>query len=143
MSRTGWILLLVVVGVGLAVLVGVLGTRNEPSKTEAASSLCGSVKTLATSATNLTNLDPGTASKDQLQSGIDTIQSNWNTVKSDAQAVGNAPTGELDSAWSNFTSTVKSATSASSAQDAVNSISQSAQQLASAAQSTVSQLSCS
>ena len=37
MSRMWWIIILVAAGVGLAVLIGVLGTRNEPSKTEAAS----------------------------------------------------------------------------------------------------------
>ena len=38
MSKTWWIILiLVAAGVGLAVLIGVLSTRNEPSKTEAAS----------------------------------------------------------------------------------------------------------
>jgi hypothetical protein len=64
-------------------------------------------------------------------------------VQSDAQAVKNAPTGELDSAWDSFSSTVKNVPNDSSVSDAINSDSSSAQQLASAAQSTASSLSCS
>jgi hypothetical protein len=143
MSRGAWIGLFVVAGIGLAVLVGVLGTRNEPDKAEAASSLCASVKTLTGSVTDLVNIDPSTASTSDVQDKIDTIQSDWNTVESDAQAVKNAPTGELDSAWSGFTASVKNVPSASSAQDALNSVKDSAQQLESAAKSTASELSCS
>ncbi len=47
MSKTWWIVVvLVVVGVGAAILIGVLGTRNEPSKSESVSSLCSSLSTL-------------------------------------------------------------------------------------------------
>jgi hypothetical protein len=143
MSRGGKIALFVVVGIGLAVLVGVLGTRNEPDKAEAASTLCSSLKTFTTSVTDLTNLDPSTASKSDVQNDVNTIQSNWNSVQSDAQDVQNASTGDLDSAWSSFSSAVKSVSSSASAQDYLNTVDQSAQQLASAAKSTASQLSCS
>ena len=34
------------------------------------------------------------------------VQDDWNQVKSDAQAVQNAPTGDLDSAWDSFSSAV-------------------------------------
>jgi hypothetical protein len=143
MSRGGWVALLVVVGIGLAVLVGVLGTRNEPDKAEAASSLCSSLKTLESSITSLTSLDPSTASKSDAQNDVNAIQSDWNAVQSDAQDVQNASTGDLDIAWSSFESAVKSASSASSAQDYLNTVDQSAQQLESAAKATASSLSCS
>jgi len=143
MSRGGKIVALVVVGVGLAVLIGVLGTRNEPDKAEAASSFCSSLKTFTASVTALTGLDPSTATKDDVKNDVSTIQSNWDAVQSDAQDVMNASTGELDSAWSSFESAVKSASGASSAQDYLNTVEQSAQQLESAAKSTASQASCS
>lgn len=144
MSRTGWIAaLLVAVIAVVVVVVVVVNKNNEPSKAEAASTLCGSLKTLGTSVTALTQLDPSSTSKDQVQSDINTIKSDWNQVKTDAQDVKNAPTGDLDSAWSNFTSTVKGVPNASSVQDAVDSVKQSGQQLASAVKSTASQLSCS
>jgi hypothetical protein len=59
-SRTWWIVVgVAAVGVGLAVLLGVLGTRNEDdeAKSEATSSLCTSLQSLETSIENLVNLD--------------------------------------------------------------------------------------
>ncbi|MGZ4370782.1 MAG: hypothetical protein ACXVRQ_01115 [Gaiellaceae bacterium] len=81
-------------------------------------------------------------SKSDIQSDITAVQNDWDQVKSDAQAVQNAPTGDLDSAWNSFTSTVKNVPNDASVSDAVNSITQSAQALGSAAQTTASQVSC-
>ncbi len=58
-------------------------------------------------------------------------------------AVQNAPTGSLDSAWSDFESAVKDIPNASSVSDATTSVEQAGQQLESAAQSTASSLNCS
>jgi len=138
-----WIIVLVAAGVGLAILIGVLGTRNEPDKAEAATSLCSSLTSLETSVKNLTGLDPKTASKSDYENDVSAVQDDWSQVKSDAQAVKNAPTGDLDSAWSNFESTVKSVPDDASVSDALNAISQSADQLVSAAESTASSVSCS
>jgi hypothetical protein len=142
MSRMWWIIILVAVGIGLAVVLGILGTRNEESKTDAVSALCSSLKALDTSVTNLTNL-PSTATKSDYQNDVNAVQSDWSTVKTDAQAVQDAPTGDLDSAWDSFTSALKNVPSDASVQDAVSDISQSAQGLVSAAQSTASQINCS
>ena len=75
-SRTRWIIVLVGAGVVLAVLIGVLGTRNEPSKTDAASSLCTSLTALEASVNALTSLDPSTASKSEYQSDVTAVQNN-------------------------------------------------------------------
>ena len=147
MTRTRWIVVFVAVGVGLAILIGVLGTRNEPSnsnsKAEAASSLCASVKTLISDVQVLTGLDPSTASSTAYSDDVASIQTDWNQVQSDYQAVKSAPPGDLENAWNSFASAVGSVSSSSSASDALNTVSQSAKQLQSAAQSTASQLSCS
>ena len=141
MSRMWWIIILVAVGVGLAILIGVLGTRNEPSKASDTSSLCSSLQALDTSLKNLTSL-PADASKSDYQSDVTAVQNDWNQVKSNAQNVQNAPMGDLDSAWDSFDSAVKNVPNDSSVSDAVNSITQSADQLASTAKSTASEVNC-
>ena len=142
MSRKWWIVILVAVGVGLAIIIGVLGTRNEPSKAADTSSLCSSLQALESSLKDLTSLGSG-ASKSDYQTDVTAVQDDWNQVKSDAQDVQNAPTGDLDSAWDSFESAVKNVPNDSSVSDAVNSITQSANQLVSAAQSTAAEVNCS
>jgi predicted Zn-dependent protease len=144
MSRMWWIIILVAAGVGIAVVIGILGTRNEPStsKTQEASSLCASLKTLESSLQALTGLS-SSSSKAEYQTDVTAVQDDWNQVKSDAQAVQNAPTGDLDSAWDSFSSAVKDVPDDASVQDAVKDVTQSAEQLASAAQSTAAQVNCS
>ena len=147
MSRRSWIFALVGAGVVLAIVIGVLSTRNEPPKADAAATLCSSLKRLGSSVKTLTSLDPSTASKsavyrDVYQSDVDAIQDDWNQVKSDAQAVRNALMGDLDSAWDDFSAAVKKIRSDASTSDALNDVTSSAQQLASTAQSAVSSMSC-
>jgi hypothetical protein len=143
-SRRGWIITLIAAGVGLAVLVGVLGTRNEPSTSKASSvsSLCASLTTLEGSLKALTSIDPSTVTAAELQADVNAVQTDWTQVQSDVQAVQNAPAGELESAWSAFESAVKNIGSASSASDAANGVKQAATQLDSAAQSTAAAVSC-
>jgi hypothetical protein len=144
MSRMWWIILLVAAGVGLAVVIGVLGTRNEPStsKAEEVSSLCASLKTLESSLQTLTGLS-SSSSMTQFQADVTAVDTAWDQVKSDAQAVQDAPTGDLDSAWDSFTAAVKDVPNDASVSDAVSDITQSADQLVSAAESTAQQVNCS
>lgn len=143
MSRMWWIIILVCGGIAAAVAIGVLGTRNEPSKSDAVSTLCGSLKNLDTSVKTLTGLDPSTATKSEYQTDVQAVQNDWATVKSDAQNVQSAQMGSLDSAWDSFDSAVKNVPNDASVSDALNSITASAQTLASTAQSTASSLNCS
>ena len=141
MNRT-WLIILVAAGIGLAVIVGVLGTRNDTTKSEATASLCTSLQSLDTSLTNLTNLGKS-ASKDDYQNNVSAVQNDWSQVKTDAQNVQSASMGDLDSAWNSFTSAVKNVPSDASAQDAVSDVTQSADQLVSTAKSTASEINCS
>ena len=144
MSRTWWIILgLVAAGVVLAVVIGVVSTRNEPTKSESVSSLCSSLSSLESSITSLTSLDTSTATKTDYQTDVTAVQDDWNQVKSDAQDVQDASTGDLDSAWNSFESAVKDVPSDASVSDAVNDVTQSAEQLKSAAQSTAASVNCS
>jgi hypothetical protein len=146
-GKMKWIVIGVAAGIGLAILIGVLGTRNEPSsssvsKTQAASALCSSLKDLGTSIQTLVGL--GTSgSKSDYQSDVNAVENNWSQVQSDYNTLQEAEPGQLSSAWSAFESAVKAVPSADSVSDAVSSITSSADALKSAAQSTVSSLSCS
>ena len=144
MSKRALIIILVAAGIGLAVLIGVLGTRNEPSttKAQAASSLCVSLQDLGTAVKNLTSM-PSSASKSDYQNNVNAVQSAWNQVKTDFQSVQSASPGDLDSAWSSFTSAVKDVPNDASVQQAVSDVTQSADNLASAAKSTADQVNCS
>ena len=79
MTRKTWIIVLVAGGIGLAILIGVLGTRNEPSttKAQATTTLCGSLTGLQSSLNTLTSLDPSTATKDELNSDVTAVQNSW------------------------------------------------------------------
>ena len=106
MSKMTWIIVLVVVGIALAVVVGVLGTRNEPStssssssKTEAVTQLCTSVKNLSTTLQGLANIDPSTITSTEIQTDITSVENAWNQVQTSAAAVQDAPTGDLTTAW--------------------------------------------
>jgi hypothetical protein len=147
MSRRGWLIALLAGGVGLAVLIGVLGTRNDnssasPTKAQATTSLCTSLTAFDGSLKTLTSLDPSTATKDELQTDVDAVQAAWTQVQNDFQAVQSAPSGELSSAWSGFESAVKDIPNAGSASDAATSVEQAAKQVQTAAESTAQQLSC-
>jgi hypothetical protein len=144
MSRMWWIIILVAAGVGIAVVIGVVGQRNETSatKSEEVSNLCASLKTLETSLKNLTSLS-SSSSKTEFEADVTAVQDDWNQVKTDAQDVQNAPTGDLDSAWDSFSSAVKNVPNDASVQDAVSDVTQSADDLVSAAQTTASEVNCS
>jgi hypothetical protein len=144
MSRRAWTILLVGGGIVLAVLIGIWAVqKDEETKPEAISALCGSLTELEGSVQALLSLDPGTASQDEYQSDVSAIEDDWDQVKSDAQDVQDASTGDLDSAWDDFKSTLDDIPSDSSVSDALSDVSQSAQALVSAAQSTASEIDCS
>ena len=146
MNRRVWIIVIAVVAVIAAVVIGIVvvtnDNGNDTSKTEAINTFCGSLKTLETSVQSLTGLS-SSSSKDEYQSDVTAVQTAWDQVKTDAQAVQDAPTGDLDSAWNDFDSAIKDVPNDASVTDAVNDIKQSGQALVSTAQTTASQVNCS
>ncbi len=149
MSKMTWIIVLVVAGIALAVVVGVLGTRNEPSsssssdttKVEATSELCSSVKNLATTLQGLAGIDPSTITSTEISSDITSVENAWNQVTTAASTVQDAPTGDLNSAWAALVAAVTAVPSATSVNDAVTSVKTAAEGVVTAAKSTESQLS--
>jgi hypothetical protein len=143
MSRFWWFVILGAVGIGFIILVGVLSSRDDETKSEAASALCGSLTTLETSIQTLLNIDASTATKSEFQSDVDAVQTAWDQVKTDASDVQDASTGDLDSAWDDFESAVKDVPDDASVQDAVTDVTQAADELESTAKSTASSITCS
>jgi len=132
-----------VVGVGLAVLIGVLGTRGQETQAEGEQNLCSSLASLETSTKDLTGLDASTASKSDYQSAVSEVDTDWDEVKTNAQDLATIDTSMLDSAWDDFTQAVQSVPSDASVSDALQDVSHSGQELVSTTQSTINGLSCS
>jgi hypothetical protein len=143
MSKMTWIILAAVVGIGLAILIGVTGSATADSPAEAEANLCSSLGSLNAATNNLESLDPKTASKSDYQSAVSDVDDAWDDVKGDAQDVKTAGTNALNGAWNEFTQAVQGVPSDASVSDALQSVSQSAQKLVSTTQSTLSGLSCS
>jgi hypothetical protein len=142
MHRRTWIIILLVVGVGLAILIGALSAAGKQTQAEAQQDLCSSLGSLQSSAANLTGLDPKTASKSQYQSDVSAVQDDWNQVKSDAQDLHNINMSSLQGAWNAFEQAVQNVPSDASVQSALQDVSQAGQQLISTTQATASGLSC-
>ena len=135
MSKKAWIIVLVAVGAGIAVVIGLLAN----SQSVAEKQYCSSVAALEGSISTLTSADPSTVSQDSLQSDIDAIQSDWGNVKNDASHLSDLNQDELDSAWNGFESAVKDLNNGGSAEDVQNA----AKSLGAAAQSSADSLDCS
>lgn len=142
MNRNWWFVVIGVVGVAFIVAVGVLSSQNDETKSEATSTLCGSLGSLESSIQTLLNIDTSTATKSGFQSDVDAVQAAWEQVKTDAQNVQNASTGDLTSAWNSFEAAVKDVPDDASVQDAVNDVKEAADDLESEAESTASSVDC-
>jgi hypothetical protein len=143
MTRKGWIILLIAVGAGAAILIGILGSLGGESQSEARQNFCSSLDSLESSVTALTSLDPTSASKDDYQSAVSEIQSDWDTVKSDASDLTNVTMSQLDDAWDSFESAVQDVPDDASVTDALNDVASAAQTLGSSVKSTLSGPDCS
>jgi hypothetical protein len=143
MTRRTWIIVLLAVGVGLALVIGFLGDRGGESQAEAQESFCSSVSGLESSIDGLTGLSPTSASQDDYQSAVSDVESAWDQVKTDAGDLKDVDTSTLDSAWDSFKSTVDDVPDDASVSDALNDVSQAAQSLLSTTKSTLSGPDCS
>jgi len=143
MSRRGWIILLIALGVAAAIVIGLLGQNGGESQAQAQQNFCSSLSTLDSSITALTSLDPSTASKSDYQSAVDTIQSDWDQTKSDASDLTNITTSDLSDSWDSFKSSVDNVPSDASVSDALSSVKSSADSFATTVKSTVTGPDCS
>jgi hypothetical protein len=142
MTRRTWILVLLAGGVGAAILIGLLGNRSQ-SQAKAQDNFCSSLSALESSASSLTSLSPTSASKEDYESAVSDVQSDWDQVKSDAGDLKDVDTSTLDSAWDDFKSAVDDVPDDASVSDALGDISQAANSLASTTKSTLTGPDCS
>jgi hypothetical protein len=143
MNLKTWLIVLLAVGVGLAIVVGVLATTGKETQAEAQQNLCSSLNGLDTATTNLLGLDPKTASKDDYQSAVSDVENQWNDVKDDAGDLHNINQSMLQSAWNSFSQAVKAVPSSASVSEGLMGVSQAGTQLVNATKSTLNGLNCS
>ncbi len=142
MTKTLWLILLGAVLAGGAVLIGVLGSGGT-SQADARQAFCSSASTLEGSLDDLTGLSPTSASKSDYQSAVDTVQSDWDAVKSDASDLKDVTMSQLSSDWDSFESAVQAVPDDASVSDALDGIGSAAKTLASSVSSTLSGPDCS
>ena len=142
MNRRMWLVVLIAGGVGIAILIGLLGTRSD-SQANAQGDFCSSLSSLESSVSSLTSLSPTSASKDDYDSAVSDVQSDWDQVESDASDLAEAAEDTLDSAWDDFESAVDDVPDDATVSDALGDISQAAASLASTTKSTLSGPDCS
>ena len=118
------VLILLIVGVAAAILLGVFAvTRDENSQADAQASFCSSLQTMESDVQALVALDPSTASKSDYQDDVNSIQSDWDNVKSDASDLASVNMSTLDSAWDDFKSAVDDVPDDASVSDALSDVS--------------------
>ena len=133
-----WIIL---VGVGVVIAIGIGLVANSQSVAEVR--FCNNLSSLGSSITNLTSLNPQSATQDDFQSDVSAVQSAWGDVKSSAQHLSSVNMSSLDSAWDSFSKAVQNVPDSASVSDAEQSISQSADGLQSAVTSSIESYDCS
>jgi hypothetical protein len=145
MGKHPVLILLVAVGVGLAVLVGLAGARGSggTSSESAQANLCSSLNSLESSTQALVSLSPQSASKDDYQSAVATVKSDWQAVAGDAGDVASATMSTLDSAWDTFQQAVDDVPSDATVSDAIGDVQTAGKALVSTTKSTISGLGCS
>ena len=137
------VLILLIVGAAGAILLGIYAvSRDRNSEADAQGSFCSSLKTMESDVQSLVALDPSTASKSDYQDDVNSIQSDWDIVKSDASNLASVNMSTLDSAWDDFKSAVDGVPDDASVSDALGDVKTAAQSLASTVQSTVTGPDC-
>lgn len=86
-------------GVGLVLLVATACTEQQDSQPSAEAAVCQSVAALGTALQDFRDLDPATASIDDVQAARDDIQAAWDQVKAEATDLSEADEAAIDDAW--------------------------------------------
>jgi len=87
------------IGVGLVLLVATACTDQQESQPSAEAAVCTSVAALGTALQDFRDLDPATASIEDVQAARDDIQGAWDQVKAEATDLNEADEAAVDEAW--------------------------------------------
>jgi hypothetical protein len=85
-------------GLGLVLLVATACTEQE-SQPSAEAAVCASVSAFGTAVQDFRDLDPATASIDDVQAARGDIQAAWDQVKAEATDLTDADEAAVDEAW--------------------------------------------
>ena len=85
-------------GLGLVLLVAT-ACMDQESQPSAEAAVCASVSALGTALQDFRDLDPATASIEEVQGARDDIQAAWDQVKSEATELTEADEAAVDEAW--------------------------------------------
>jgi hypothetical protein len=96
-----------ILSVALAAGIVACGGSAAPSnQADAEAQLCTSIDAFGASVTAMTELDPATASIDDVQAAKATAQTAWDQVKTSAAAIAEADEAALEAAWTGLAASV-------------------------------------
>jgi hypothetical protein len=92
-------------GLGLVLLVATACQQQE-SQPSAEAAVCASVSAFGTSIQDFRDLDPATASIEDVQAARDDIQAAWDQVKSEATDLTEADEAAVEEAWNSVSQSI-------------------------------------
>jgi hypothetical protein len=108
-------------GLGLVLLVAT-ACMDQESQPSAEAAVCASVSTLGTALQDFRDLDPATASLEDVQAARDDIQTAWDQVKSEASDLSEADEAAVDEAWNGVAQSIDDFSSDEPIQDGLASV---------------------
>ena len=96
----------VAMGAAIVLVVATACTEQQESQPSAEAAVCGSVTALGTALQDFRDLDPATASMDDVEAARDEVQAAWDQVKSEATDLNEADEAALDEAWNGVSQSI-------------------------------------
>jgi len=87
------------IGVGLVLLMATACTDQQESQPSAEAAVCTGVAALGTALQDLRDLDPASASIEDVEAARDDVQAAWDQVKAEATDLNEADEAAVDDAW--------------------------------------------
>jgi hypothetical protein len=137
-SRTGFF---AATGLALALLM-VTACMEQESQPSAEAAVCASVSAFGTALQAFRDLDPATASIEDVQGARDDIQAAWDQVKSEATDLSEADEAAVDEAWNGVAQSIDDFPSDEPIEDGLASVQDAAGDVQTAVQEMADGLDC-